>query len=90
MIGPDDLDFVAGELDPGAAAAVLLMEDLWAASLASATARSTPPVTNVKEVPPCRCRTSRSRWVTTNTGARNGGSSPHGFSPPSNMRRPIT
>ena len=27
----------------------------------------------MKEVPPCRCRTSRSRWVTTNTGARNGG-----------------
>ena len=30
------------------------------------------------------------RWVTTNTGARNGGSSPQGTSPPSAMRRPIT
>jgi uncharacterized membrane protein len=40
LIGPDDLDFVASELDPGAAAAVLLVEDLWAASLASALDRS--------------------------------------------------
>jgi hypothetical protein len=40
LIGPDDLDFVAGELDPGCAAAVLLVEDLWAASLASALDRS--------------------------------------------------
>ncbi len=31
LIGPDGLDFVASELDPGCAAAVLLMEDLWAA-----------------------------------------------------------
>jgi len=31
LIGPDDLDFVASELDPGSAAAVLLIEDLWAA-----------------------------------------------------------
>src|SRR6201986_1050345 len=45
-----------------------------AASLARETARSTPPVTNVKEVPPCRSRTSRSRGGTTNTGARHGGS----------------
>jgi hypothetical protein len=40
LIGPDDLDFVASELDPGCAAAVLLMEDLWAAPLASALDRS--------------------------------------------------
>lgn len=40
LIGPDDLDFVASELDPGSAAAVLLVEDLWAAALASALARS--------------------------------------------------
>jgi uncharacterized protein DUF6325 len=40
LIGPDDLDFVAAELDPGSAAAVLLMEDLWAADLANALERS--------------------------------------------------
>jgi hypothetical protein len=40
LIGPEDLDFVAGELDPGSAAAVLLIEDLWAAPLASALERS--------------------------------------------------
>jgi hypothetical protein len=40
LIGPDDLDFVASELDPGAAAAVLLVADLWAAPLASALDRS--------------------------------------------------
>ena len=40
LIGPDDLDFVASELDSGAAAAVLLVEDLWAASFASALERS--------------------------------------------------
>jgi len=59
-------------------------------SLASSMARSIPPVTNVKDVPPCRSRTSLLRWVTTNAGARNGGVSPHGISPPSNMRRPMT
>ena len=40
LIGPDDLDFVASELDPGSAAAVLLIEDLWAVPLASALERS--------------------------------------------------
>jgi len=40
LIGPDDLDFVASELEPGSAAAVLLIEDLWAAPLASALERS--------------------------------------------------
>ena len=40
LIGPDDISFVGDELDPGSAAAVLLVEDLWAASLASAVDRS--------------------------------------------------
>ena len=40
LIGPDDIDFIGGELDPGSAAAVLLVEDLWAAPLASALDRS--------------------------------------------------
>ena len=53
-------------------------------------ARSSPSVTKVKEVPPWRSSTSRGRWVTTNTGAWNGGSSPQGTSPASNMRRPMT
>jgi hypothetical protein len=35
-----DKDFGASELDPGCAAAVLLLEDLWAAPLASALDRS--------------------------------------------------
>jgi hypothetical protein len=40
LIGPDDITFVSDELDPGATAAVLLVEDLWAASLADALDRS--------------------------------------------------
>jgi hypothetical protein len=40
LIGPDDLDLVGSELEPGAAAAVLLVEDLWAAPLAGALDRS--------------------------------------------------
>jgi hypothetical protein len=40
LIGLDDLDYLAGELDPGSAAAVLLVEDLWAADLANALERS--------------------------------------------------
>ena len=39
LIGPDDIGFVGAELDPGSAAAVLLVEDLWAAPLASALDR---------------------------------------------------
>jgi hypothetical protein len=30
MISPDDISFVGAELDPGSAAAVLLVGDLWA------------------------------------------------------------
>jgi Family of unknown function (DUF6325) len=40
LIGPDDISFVGAELDPGATAALLLVEDLWAASLADALDRS--------------------------------------------------
>jgi Family of unknown function (DUF6325) len=40
LIGPDDISFVGDELDPGSAAAVLLVEDLWAVPLASAVDRS--------------------------------------------------
>jgi Family of unknown function (DUF6325) len=40
LIGPEDVSFVSTELEPGSAAAVLLIEDLWAASLASALDRS--------------------------------------------------
>jgi hypothetical protein len=40
LISLDDASFAAMELDPGAAAAVLLVEDLWAAPLAGALARS--------------------------------------------------
>jgi hypothetical protein len=40
LIGPDDLNVVGSELEPGAAAAVLLVEDLWATPLASALDRS--------------------------------------------------
>lgn len=39
-IGPDDIDYVAADLDPGSAAAILLVEDLWAGQLADAVARS--------------------------------------------------
>jgi|SRR5690242_20677911 uncharacterized protein DUF6325 len=40
LIGPDDISFVGAELDPGMAAALLLVEDLWAAPLAGALDRS--------------------------------------------------
>jgi Family of unknown function (DUF6325) len=39
LIGPDDVSFVGADLDPGAAAVLLLVEDLWAAPLASALDR---------------------------------------------------
>ena len=35
FISPDDIGFVGAKLDPGSAAAILLVENLWAASLAS-------------------------------------------------------
>jgi len=40
LIGPDDISFVGAELDPGVTAALLLVEDLWAAPLANALGRS--------------------------------------------------
>ena len=40
LIGPDDISFVGEDLDPGSSAVVLLIEDLWAAPLASALNRS--------------------------------------------------
>ena len=40
LIGPDDIGCVSEGLDPGSAAAVLLVEDLWAAPLADALNRS--------------------------------------------------
>jgi hypothetical protein len=40
LISDDDVSFAAGGLDPGAAAAVLLVEDLWASRLADAVARA--------------------------------------------------
>ena len=40
LIGPDDISLVGSELDPGVTAALLLVEDLWAAPLADALDRS--------------------------------------------------
>jgi len=40
LIGPEDVSFVGEDLDPGSAAVVLLIEDLWAAPLARALDRS--------------------------------------------------
>jgi hypothetical protein len=40
LIGDDDITFVGTGLGPGAAAAVLVVEDRWAADLASAVDRS--------------------------------------------------
>ena len=40
LIGSEDISFVGDDLDPGAAAVLLLVEDLWAAPLASALDRS--------------------------------------------------
>src|SRR5215218_4872440 len=68
-----------------------------AASRACSSADSIPPVTKVKVVSE-RVSGSRSRWVSTNTGMWNGGSSPHhprhgsspqGSGPPPNFPRPM-
>ena len=40
LISAEDIDFVGDDLDPGSTAAVLLVEDLWAAPLADALNRS--------------------------------------------------
>jgi len=40
LISPEDIDFVGEELDESSSAAVLLLEDLWAAPLAEAVDRS--------------------------------------------------
>jgi hypothetical protein len=40
VIGEDDITFVGADLVPGSAAAVLVVEDLWAAGLAGALDRS--------------------------------------------------
>ncbi len=40
LISAEDIDFVGDDLDPGTAAAVLLVEDVWATSLADALDRS--------------------------------------------------
>lgn len=40
LIGAEDISFIGAELDPGATAALLLLEDLWAAPLAGAIDRS--------------------------------------------------
>ena len=40
LISAEDIDFVGDDLDPGSAAAVLLVEDLWATPLADALDRS--------------------------------------------------
>jgi hypothetical protein len=39
-IGAEDIGFIGAELDPGTTAALLLLEDLWAAQLAGAIERS--------------------------------------------------
>jgi hypothetical protein len=39
-IGQDDIDYVTADLSLGSAAAILLVEDLWAAPLANALTRS--------------------------------------------------
>jgi uncharacterized membrane protein len=40
LIGPDDVSIVGEDLHPGSSAVILLIEDLWAAPLASALDRS--------------------------------------------------
>ncbi len=61
-----------------------------AVAFARSRAGSMPPVTKWYVVPPCLTSGSPARWVTTNTGMWNGGFSPHGFIPTSNIRLPIT
>ena len=71
-----------------------------AAARACSIADSMPSVTKLKVVPPSIGKGSRAWWVSTNTGAWNGGSSPHqpralgscshGPLPPLYIRRPIT
>jgi hypothetical protein len=40
LIGPEDIDFIGEHINPGGAVAIILLEDLWAASLANALDRS--------------------------------------------------
>src|SRR2546428_10157305 len=61
-----------------------------AADRASSSAASIPAVTKVYVVPPCMGSGSRASCVTTITGIPNGGGSPHGSKPRSNIRFPIT
>ncbi len=36
LVGDEDIDFVGSQIDPGSSAALVVVEDLWAASLAAA------------------------------------------------------
>ena len=40
LIGPDDIEFVASQLDPNSSAALLIWEDVWAAPFAAAVLES--------------------------------------------------
>jgi hypothetical protein len=40
LIGPEDIEYVAGALEPNSSAALLIWEDLWAAPFADAVRRA--------------------------------------------------
>ena len=40
LIGPEDIEYVAGALEPNSSAALLIWEDLWAAPFAEAVRRA--------------------------------------------------
>ena len=40
LIGPDDIEFVAAQLEPNSSAALLIWEDVWAAPFAAAVMNS--------------------------------------------------
>jgi hypothetical protein len=40
LIGPDDIEFIAAQLEPNSSAALLIWEDVWAAPFASAVLES--------------------------------------------------
>jgi len=52
LIGPDDVSFVGEDLAPGSSAVVLLIEDLWAAPLASALHRCGAVLLEGTRIPP--------------------------------------
>src|SRR5277367_3177654 len=51
LIGPEDIEFAAGQLEPNSSAALLIWEDLWAAPFAAAVRNSGGVLLDVARIP---------------------------------------